>query len=411
MESTAFRSKTVFFAPLWTDDFHAFVSAIQKDSRYDTLDKRHTPQYLLPYITRIYRDDSLFMEFELSEDHFPDLCMFSTRFPEGGEARLQCIRLACFSTGCVFMEFHVEYQNLSPDHISDFSFRFKNANGADRNFPEKVKMKDAISSLIPEAAGVCAFNASSQIKNECRMFHQILAEPLPEETLTRYLVHLRRGYHKEFPVPRIGEEFDMIFEPYDYDHWAGSQEGLVNIFQLTENEATNSFLTKYKPVHLAVDYRFMYLVLLNQRFSAIAYLEKIPLLRSCSRKDRERIHFMTSVLKTTFSFSVVSDDQLYQTIYTRMYAILGIDRLLADIRDNEEQIEILQNHELLHTEKMTSAFLLGLSLLSLFSVLVDAAGYFDRIPILQSVSTVLSAVCLASIIVFYVIWWFLYQKR
>ena len=203
----------------------------------------------------------------------------------------------------------------------------------------------------------------------------------------------------------------MIFEPYDYDHWAGSQEGLVNIFQLTENEATNSFLTKYKPVHLAVDYRFMYLVLLNQRFSAIAYLEKIPLLRSCSRKDRERIHFMTSVLKTTFSFSVVSDDQLYQTIYTRMYAILGIDRLLADIRDNEEQIEILQNHELLHTEKMTSAFLLGLSLLSLFSVLVDAAGYFDRIPILQSVSTVLSAVCLASIIVFYVIWWFLYQKR
>ena len=396
---------------MWADNYNTFVSAIKNDPRYELLDKSQAPQYLLPYITRIYSSDSLFTEFRLKPENFPDLCMFSSRFPEGADASLQQIRLSCFSTGCIFMEFHVAYTNLSLDLISDFSFRFKNANSADRNFPGKVKMKDAISSLLPEAAGACAFNASSSVKNECRMFHQILAEPLPAEAITKHLVHLRRGYHKEFPIPTIGEEYDMIFEPYAYDHWAGSQEGLVNIFHLTDNEATNSFLTKYKPVHLSVDYRFMYLVLLNQRYSAIAYLEKIPLLRAYSRKERDEINLMTSVLKTTFSFSIVSDDQLYQTIHAKMYGIMGIDRLLADIKDNEEQIEILQNHELLHTEKMTSVFLFGLSLLSLFSVLVDAAGYFDRIPLLQSISTVLSAVCLASIIIFYIIWWALYQKR
>ena len=101
---------------------------------------------------------------------------------------------------------------------------------------------------------------------------------------------------------------------------------------------------------------------------------------------------MISLLKTSFSFSIVSDDQLYQTVYSKMYMILGIDRLLADVRDNEEQIELLQNQERMNTEKITSVFLFGLSILSLFSVLVDAAGYFDRIPVLQSVSTALSAV-------------------
>jgi hypothetical protein len=203
----------------------------------------------------------------------------------------------------------------------------------------------------------------------------------------------------------------MLFSPYDYDHWAGSQEGLVNIYTLTDNETTNNYLEKYKPKQLSLNYRFMYLVLLNQRFSAIAFLEKIPQLHACTRKERENVNLKIASLKTVFSFSVVSDDQLYQTIYTKMYSILGIDRLLEDIRDNEEQLQLLQNNELLNAEKMTSTFLFGLSVLSLFSVLVDAAGFFDRIPILQSISTILSAVCLLAIITVYIVWLIRYQKK
>ena len=412
MESTPFKSNTIFFAPLWTDDYEHFISVIKKDLRYRTLPKDEIPQYLLPYITRIYCNDSLFSEFELASEHFPDLCMFDSRFPAGGEAKVQSIRLSCFSTGCVFMEFQVVYQGLSLDDIADFSFRFKNANSTDKSASEKIKMKDAIAALLPANSGCCAFYASSDIKNECKMFHQILLDEVPaQETLEKHLVHLRRGYHKEFPIPVIGEDFDMLFEPYKYDHWAGSQEGLVNIFHLTESTSTNSFLTKYKPKHLAVDYRFLYLVLLNQRFSAIVYLGKIPFIRSYTRKHREKMNMLTSSLKTLFSFSIVSDDQLFQTIYAKMYSIMGIDRLLADIRDNEEQIELLQNHEMLNAEKKTSVFLFGLSILSLFSVLVDAAGYFDRFPLLASVSTALSALCLCVIIVAYLIWWLCYKRK
>jgi hypothetical protein len=209
----------------------------------------------------------------------------------------------------------------------------------------------------------------------------------------------------------MDDAFDMMFAPYDYDHWAGSQEGLVNIYHLTDNETTNNYLKKHKANQLSQNYRFMYLVLLNQRFSAIAFLEKIPKLRSYTRKERDAANLKISSLKTVFSFSIVSDDQLYQSIYSKMYSILGIDRLLEDIRDNEEQMQLLQNNELLAAEKMTSTFLFGLSVLSLFSVLVDAAGFFDRIPILQSASTILSALCLLAIIAVYIVWLIRYQKK
>ena len=408
-------STSTFYATLWTDDYSRFVSAIGSDGRYEKLDKSsndNNPQYMLPYISRIFQDDQLYSEFLLGRDYFPELPMFESNIKSGGTVKLQDVRLCCFSTGCIFMEFQIVYDGLTIDEIANFAFRFKNANNQDKNAPEKVRMLDTIPALLPENAGATVFYAASSFKNDCKMFHRIaLEEALPEEELKRHLVHLRRGYHQEFPIPRMDEDFDMIFDPYDYDHWAGSQEGLVNIYNLTDNPSSNSYLTKYKPLQLAVSYRFMYLILLNQRFSAIVFLGKIPQFRSLTRKERDKMSYMISTLKTTFSFSVVSDDHLYQTIYTKMYTILGIDRLLADVRDNEEQIQLLQNHELLNTEKMTSVFLFGLSVLSLFSVLVDAAGYFDRIPILQSISTILSALCLLSIVVFYLVWWIRYQKK
>ena len=405
------RSATAFYAPLWTGDYKKFIAAITADRRYKKADKAAVPQYLIPYITNIFKDDALYAEFSLLEEHFPALSLFDSCFDRGG-AKLSDVRLCCFSTGCLFMEFQIEYHDASLDAIADFSFKFKNANSQDPNHPEAVRMLDAICALIPAGADAIPFHGASHFKNDCKMFHRIFLEAAPEcEELTKHLTHLRRGYHREFPIPRIDDSFDMLFAPYDYDHWAGSQEGLVNIYNLTDNETTNNYLQKHKAAQLSLNYRFMYLVLLNQRFSAIAFLEKIPKLRTYTRKEREAANLKISSLKTVFSFSIVSDDQLYQTIYSKMYSILGIDRLLEDIRDNEEQIQLLQNNELLRAEKMTSTFLFGLSILSLFSVLVDAAGFFDRIPILQSISTILSALCLLAIITVYIIWLIRYQKK
>lgn len=66
MESiSSFANKTIFFAPVWAENYEKFISAISKDKRYVASNKSESPQYMLPYITRIYCDDSFYMEFKL----------------------------------------------------------------------------------------------------------------------------------------------------------------------------------------------------------------------------------------------------------------------------------------------------------------------------------------------------------
>ncbi len=410
--ASAFRNTSIFFAPIWTDSYKDLVCCLKKDSRYRYLSKKDAPQYMLPYVNRIYKDDDLFVKFELQAEHFPQLCLCGAWCEPDASPVLQRVVLSCFSTGCFFAEFHVSYEGLTLEQITDFAFHFKNAKKGKDEVCGTVTMEEALIALLPQQVATEPFFTGSDFKLECKMFHQIcLEEPLSEDEINKHLIHLRRGYHRNFAIPQMCGEYDMTYEPYSYDRWAGSQEGLVNIFNYTGEESTDRFLAKYKPLHLSQNYLFMYLVLLNQRFSAVRYLDKISQFSKYTRKEKEKLNVKIFQLKTVFSFSVVSDDQLYQNLYTKMYGLLDIDRLLADIHDNEAQVETLQNHELLENEKMTSRFLFGLSLLSLFSVLVDAAGYFDRISILAKIATPLSFACLLSIVVFYFVWWLRYRSK
>ena len=99
----------------------------------------------------------------------------------------------------------------------------------------------------------------------------------------------------------------------------------------------------------------------------------------------------------------------YQNVYSRMCGILDIENLIKDLEESEEQLAILQNMSAAKSEKMASEFLFGISLLSLFSALVDAAGYFDRIPFLSGLATRLSFMCVAAIVSLCLVW--LYKKR
>jgi len=412
MNAPTFLNKSIFFAPIWTDNYTELVTCLKKDSRYRLSPKKDVPQYMLPYVNRIYRDDGLFIKFELQKEFFPRLCMYEAVCGLHSSPVLSEVVLSCFSTGCIFAEFHVTYEGLTVEEISNFSFHFKNAKKGKCEELGTVTMEEALLEIIPKQADTELFFTSSDFKLECKMFHQICTEKaLPEQELQSHLIHLRRGYHRNFAIPQTLGEYDMTYEPYGYDRWAGSQEGIVNIFSYTGEESTDNFLARYKPRHLSQNYWFMYLVLLNQRFSSIKYLDKVSQLSKYKRKEKEKLNVKIFQLKTVFSFCVVSDDQLYQDLYSKIYELLDIDRLLADIHDNEEQVETLQNHELLENEKMTSRFLFGLSLLSLFSVLVDAAGYFDRIRILEKIATPLSFACLVTIIVCYFIWWIRYHLK
>lgn len=123
-----------------------------------------------------------------------------------------------------------------------------------------------------------------------------------------------------------------------------------------------------------------------------------------SSSEIEKLNRHIVQLKAVFSFNVISDDKIFQNVYSRMCHILEIEHLLADLIDNEGQMQVLQNAAVAKSEKLSSGLLTGLSLLSLFSALIDASSYFDRFRPIESISTTLSLFCVTAILILSIIW-------
>ena len=56
------------------------------------------------------------------------------------------------------------------------------------------------------------------------------------------------------------------------------------------------------------------------------------------------------------------------------------------------------------TKQVIVGILFGISVLSLFSALIDSASYFDRLGGIKAISTPLSLICVGLILVLCVVW-------
>lgn len=400
------KNCTLFYTPLWTETFDKSCDSFNNDRRFFEVEKNKCPQYLLPFVTNIYKDDTLYRSFELRHEYIPKICMYREKLGLNTEPELNYIKIHCFATGCAFVEFFVSYENLSLEEIENFAYEFKKTTRVDKNNGYSITVYDILTDLFLREKNI-EFNFSGvDFKQECRMFHHIYVDEKPDgEALNLHLRRLARGYKTSFNLPASCQDYDMIYAPYDYDYWAGSQEGIVNLFSHGEDPDTNYYIDNYKRSQLVDNYAFMYLLLLNQRFTTIKLVSQITIYKQYSKKEKMLLTERIVALKTVFSFNVVSDDHIYQNVYKKMYDLMDIDRFLADIKDNEQQVEMFRNYESLESEKRTNSLLVIISALSVFSVLIDASSYFDRIPYVREISTGLSFACLVGIIASYFIWW------
>lgn len=405
------RSTTVFFVPIWFDEYTPFAADVERMNRWDVIPAEEVaPRYLLNYASRIATDKSLFSSYRLRDADSLPIYMYGDELGEDVVPEITEVRLSCFFTGVGFLEFRVVHDGLSLDGIADFSYLFKKASKKNGDSPS---LCEVAKTLVPDGSAKLFFTDSAPFKYECICYHFIHSDlnELSYDDLQTYLTLLKRNYNTSFYAHPADSEYDMFYSPYPYDHWAGSPEGLVNISFDTGDDATDYYLRNYKPGHLSVDYYFMFLLLLNQRFSAIQYILKIAEGDNCSHKDMDKLNRRIVRLKTVFSFTVISGDHIFQNVYSRMYRIMDIDRLLEDIRDNENQMEIIQNAGAARADRLSSRFLFGISLLSLFSALIDASSYFDRFERLQPFATALGLACTALVTVICCVWIIGNRKR
>lgn len=412
-----FKNRTIFFIPVWFDDFTSFCSKLDKSELWSvTPDNELETNYLLNYVSAIAENKSLFMSYTLKDPLQLEICMFKEKLKLEELPVIESVRFSCFGTGVGFMEFRVRYPDgMSPLEIADFAYYFKKSTKP--QIKHRSLYEIACKLLPQEGDATLFFTNSADFKKECLCYHMICVDQdSSQEEISDMLYLLRRSYSRKFQSEHKAEntengDYDMTYGVYGYDRWAGSQSGIVNVVSLTGDEDTDQFINTFKVNNLMADYYFLYLLLLNQRFSAIQYVAQIASADSMKSKQLEELNKRIIKLKTTYSFNVVSDDQFFQNVYSKMYKILDIDRLLEDIRDNEDQMEILQTQNSERYERNANKILFVLSFLTLFSALVDAADYFERWPVLQSFSTLLSTACVLLVSLGSLLWIFVKRNK
>lgn len=402
-------SKTIFFIPVWFDEYELFKYNMNSSALWTVVSKeKYMPRYLLHYATRIAETPNLFSLYEYKDCSKLNIYMFEEELNFKNIPVIENVRFSCFATGVGFIEFWVSYEDMSPEEIENFSYLFKKATKmCNKNIPNGQRaLYDMATSIVPEKANAkLFFSTTAEFKYECICFHFLhIDEPNGNKEISKErLYRLSRSYNTGFESP-TESDYDMIYMPSENDHWGGSAEGLVNIVYDKNHDENDCYLHIYKEEHLSIDYYFLYLLLLNQRFTAIQYINKIAInIHKNKSEDDEKLNKRIVELKTVFSFNVISADKIFQNVYSKMYTIFQIEHLLKDIVDNEAHMQILQNANSVRLEKLSSKFLFGISLLSLFSALIDASSYFDRIEPLKSIATILGFFCVSITVVICVI--------
>lgn len=405
-------SKSIFFIPVWFDQFEPFTKAMaDSDLWIPTDSKKVWAGYLFRYAADINRNKSLFASFTLKNPSSLNVYMFQDEMPGKSTPTIEEVRFSCFATGVGFMEFWVSYSGFDGQDIAEFSYMFKKATRkCNREFSNQQRtLYDVARDLLPHnCQAVLFFSTSARFKYECNFFHFIhLDQEIPEKTtLEETLYHLSRSYRSDMPIA-AESAYDVVYKVSDGDYWAGSPEGLVNIvydYQNSLQAKTDYYLHTLKPQRLQLDYYFMYLLLLNQKYSSVEYIRMVSLSVDSNTRAVESLNKRIIQLKNTFSFNVISDDSVIQNVYSKMYSVLEIRNLLEDVIENESQMELLQKAKHMNDDRLSNKYLLGISILSLFSALIDAASYFDRLEGVKAISTLLSLLCVSSVLVICAIW-------
>ena len=392
----SFHNTSLYIIPVSVGDAIKMTDELLLSGSWEWDHTLGVPNYLLHYVHGLATDRERFRVLSYREPSSLPISVAGGKRRYSSRPSIDAIYLCAFGTGVAFLEFRVSYGDMTVDEIIDFAYHFKKADAAD----QRGLLKEGEISLMTAARRLLMvertnaelfFSYRNSFQSNCICYHMIhlSGEQAEREDVDRLCFYLKRSYDSAYLYDKSndGSEYDMIYKPYSYMTWAGCQEGLVHIASDTDNEKTNRFLNGYHFTNLMRDYHFTYLLLLNQRFTSLKYIDALASITD-DTEEVERISAASAILKTRYSFRVVSDEMVYQNIYSDMYRIFHIDKLLLDVADCGSRMEGVEAAESKHHEKTTSSLLLALSVLALFSALVDASGYFDRMFPHMNIATI-----------------------
>ena len=391
-----FENGTYFIFPLRIKDKAQFMRFLAEDPRWMPQQKMHT-QYLIRYAGDMNDpSDDRMQRFWFSDPGSLPVYMFGAYLkermaklerPSSGEtASLKEISLYVFGDCTAFLELRVDYGSMDLAEVAEFIYVFRslrnNESKTKFGYPEgSIGVDTALGLILPEKASASelCFSNVSDLKRQAIVYTMINttlcgARELPEKDAENYRYLISHGFNMDHLANASYQmPYEMTESFREGEYWGGCQDGLVCM----EKEP---YIYQYQ--HLCEDYHVLYLLLLNQRFSIIACIDELS--KEGAGKDDKELERIQDIskrvvtLKIRYAFRIISDDAYMQTIYNKLYEVLEIDHLLKDVDEAGEQLnEILQRDQKRRGNRFET-ILAALSVLTLFSALVDLSDYMEK---------------------------------
>lgn len=202
------------------------------------------------------------------------------------------------------------------------------------------------------------------------------------------LFYLDRCYKPSFSyVP--GSSKDSVYQSSAGKFWGITQKCTACIFDSTLEGATRSFHDTFFS-NFKDHYRFMYVLILHQKYALHMYLSRrVPTeeMPELDREHLERYQEQLYAFKTDFVFACISEIEQYQDLYKMINEEFALSELYTDVdeplqkldelekkkKEEEEQKKEQAEHE---RESIMNFVLAVIALLSIFSALKDSFDYF-----------------------------------
>ena len=386
-----FQNSSYFILPLKIDNPYRLSAFLRNSSNWEEKLDAFELQYLMFYAREMTDpEDERFRMYRYKGSESLRIYLFDDNVTDPGKApTLGDISLYVFGKEISFLEFQVFYNEMDIKGILQFISSFRGLRNP-KEYPEgsdSIILRDAVKKILPaeDSGTVLCFSNPSEYKTQANiftMYHnpqpsnkesnkstgQVTKKDNQDKENRSICCRLAHGYKSVIPSDEdAARGYDKCLHLNTSEYWGICPDGIA-------------YVKKSKPSyidyeHLCKDFHFMYLLLLNQRFAAISFIESI---NECGRNEKTRkgitdVYRRVVELRTRYSFRVISDDFFVQTVYSTGYQVLEIDALLKDLEDANGQFNELSKER----ETRIERFIFAVTLLALVSAFADLAAYLQ----------------------------------
>lgn len=297
--------------------------------------------------------------------------------------RLPSFQLFLFSSGIGIVACQVVFEEEDPYRIASALFQMKQVGRiliAPAEQPEKTSiLLDTVKKMMP-----CGMNAEyfffSQSQRAAVFTH---VEASDVSDIDRKVFYLQNCYIDEFPYTEYDRKKTVEGTlTIGTHHWGVSSEAVVSLTVMEASQVTQ-IRNEYYP-NFVTQYLFLYVFLLHQKYGLYLFLTRIGKEMYTDRKLLEQYRSDLYEFQTDFIYTTVTDVPQYRLLYERITEAFDLKGNYQDVREPLEFLTEIRREEAdnedRRRDRYTNAALFLLSMLSLFSALVDSWDFIGEVP-------------------------------